>query len=62
MAGQKRIDYEGAIYHKMSGGDRREAIFRDYLDRWPGALEMELCTYVSNLLPRYNELCVTSKE
>ena len=33
MARQLRIEYEGAIYHLMSRGDRREAIFRDDLDR-----------------------------
>jgi len=30
---QLRIQYEGAIYHLMSRGDRREEIFRDDLDR-----------------------------
>jgi hypothetical protein len=33
MARQLRIQYEGAIYHLMSRGDRREAIFQDDLDR-----------------------------
>ena len=33
MARQLRIQYEGAIYHLMSRGDRREEIFRDALDR-----------------------------
>jgi putative transposase len=33
MARQLRIQYEGAIYHLMSRGDRREAIFHDDLDR-----------------------------
>jgi putative transposase len=33
MARQLRIQYEGAIYHLMSRGDRREEIFRDDLDR-----------------------------
>jgi hypothetical protein len=33
MARQLRIQYEGAIYHLMSQGDRREEIFRDALDR-----------------------------
>jgi REP element-mobilizing transposase RayT len=28
-----RIEYEGAIYHVMSRGDRREPIFRDDADR-----------------------------
>jgi hypothetical protein len=28
MARQLRIQYEGAIYHLMSQGDRREEIFR----------------------------------
>jgi putative transposase len=33
MARQLRIQYEGAIYHLMSRGDRREEIFRDDADR-----------------------------
>jgi putative transposase len=33
MARQLRIQYQGAIYHLMSRGDRREEIFRDDLDR-----------------------------
>src|SRR5437870_10748112 len=33
MPRQMRIQYEGAIYHLMSRGDRREEIFRDDLDR-----------------------------
>jgi putative transposase len=33
MARQLRIQYEGAIYHLMSRGDRREAIFQHDLDR-----------------------------
>ena len=33
MPRQLRIQYEGAIYHLMSRGDRREEIFRDDLDR-----------------------------
>ena len=33
MARQLRIQYEGAIYHLMSRGDRREEIFRDDVDR-----------------------------
>jgi hypothetical protein len=33
VPGQLRIQYEGAIYHLMSRGDRREEIFRDDLDR-----------------------------
>jgi putative transposase len=33
MARQLRIQYQGAIYHVMSRGDRREEIFRDDLDR-----------------------------
>ncbi len=33
MARQLRIEYAGAIYHVMSRGDRREAIFRDDEDR-----------------------------
>jgi putative transposase len=28
-----RFEYEGAVYHVMSRGDRREAIFRDSADR-----------------------------
>ena len=33
MPRQLRIQYQGAIYHLMSRGDRREEIFRDDLDR-----------------------------
>jgi putative transposase len=33
MPRQLRIQYEGAIYHLVSRGDRREEIFRDDLDR-----------------------------
>jgi len=33
MARQLRVQYEGAIYHLMSRGDRREEIFLDDLDR-----------------------------
>jgi hypothetical protein len=33
LARQLRIQYEGAIYHLMSRGDRREEIFRDDVDR-----------------------------
>ena len=33
VARQLRIQYEGAIYHLMNRGDRREEIFRDDVDR-----------------------------
>src|SRR4051812_37360640 len=33
MARQLRIQYDGAIYHLLSRGDRREEIFRDDVDR-----------------------------
>ena len=33
MPRKLRIEYEGAIYHVMNRGDRREAIFRDDADR-----------------------------
>jgi REP element-mobilizing transposase RayT len=33
MARKLRVQYEGAIYHVMNRGDRREAIFRDDEDR-----------------------------
>ena len=33
MARPLRVEYEGAIYHVMNRGDRREAIFRDDADR-----------------------------
>jgi putative transposase len=33
MARQLRVQYEGAIYHLMSRGDRREEVFRDDVDR-----------------------------
>ncbi len=33
MPRQMRVQYPGAIYHAMSRGDRREAIFLDQEDR-----------------------------
>ena len=33
MARKLRLEYEGAIYHLMSRGDRREDIFLDDNDR-----------------------------
>ena len=33
MARKPRIEYEGAVYHITSRGDRREPIFLDRLDR-----------------------------
>ena len=33
MPRKLRIQYEGAIYHVMNRGDRREAIFEDDQDR-----------------------------
>ena len=33
MARKLRLEYEGAIYHVMNRGDRREAIFKDDSDR-----------------------------
>ena len=33
MARKIRMEYEGAIYHLMNRGDRREPIFRDDEDR-----------------------------
>lgn len=33
MARKLRVEYPGAIYHVMNRGDRREAIFKDALDR-----------------------------
>ena len=33
VARQLRVQYAGAIYHVMSGGDRRESIFEDDQDR-----------------------------
>jgi len=33
MPRKARLEYEGAIYHVMSRGDRREAIFLDDKDR-----------------------------
>jgi putative transposase len=33
MARKLRLEYAGAIYHVMNRGDRREAIFRDDVDR-----------------------------
>jgi putative transposase len=34
MARKLRLQYPGAVYHVMSRGDRREAIFRDDKDCW----------------------------
>jgi REP element-mobilizing transposase RayT len=44
MARQLRLEYEGAYYHVMARGNRRQAIFRDDLDRrfWLKALG-EVC-------------------
>ena len=33
MARTLRVEYEGAIYHLMNRGDRKEPIFRDDSDR-----------------------------
>ena len=33
MAGKIRVEYEGAIYHLMNCGDRREPIFKGDPDR-----------------------------
>ena len=33
MPRKLRVEYEGAIYHVMSRGDRREPIFQDDKDR-----------------------------
>src|SRR2546427_707368 len=33
MARKLRVEYEGAIYHLMNRGDRREPIFGDDVDR-----------------------------
>ena len=33
MARKLRVEYPGAIYHVLNRGDRREAIFRDEVDR-----------------------------
>ena len=33
MARKLRIQYEGAVYHVMSRGDRREPVFKDDHDR-----------------------------
>ena len=33
MPRKLRVEYEGAIYHVMSRGDRREPIFKDDADR-----------------------------
>ena len=33
MARKLRVEYEGAIYHVMNRGDRREPIFKDDVDR-----------------------------
>ena len=33
MSRKLRVEYPGAIYHVMNGGDRREPIFKDDVDR-----------------------------
>jgi hypothetical protein len=33
MAGKRRVEYPGAMYHVMNRGDRREMIFLDDADR-----------------------------
>ena len=33
MARKARVEFEGAVYHVLDRGDRREAIFRDESDR-----------------------------
>ena len=33
MARKARVEFEGAVYHLLDRGDRREAIFRDDVDR-----------------------------
>ena len=33
MARKARVEFDGAIYHVLDCGDRREAIFRDDADR-----------------------------
>ena len=33
MARKARVEFEGAVYHVLDRGDRREAIFRDDEDR-----------------------------
>ena len=33
MARKARVEFAGAVYHVLDRGDRREAIFRDDLDR-----------------------------
>ena len=33
MARKARVEFEGAVYHVLDRGDRREAIFKDDLDR-----------------------------
>ena len=41
MARQLRVEYEGAIYHVMNRGDRREPIFVDDEDHDDGGLDRE---------------------
>ena len=33
MARKARVEFEGAVYHVLDSGDRREAIFKDDADR-----------------------------
>jgi len=43
MPRQLRLEYEGAIYHLMNRGDRREEIVRDDLDRMRRLLFSRAC-------------------
>jgi hypothetical protein len=50
-----RLEYEGAIYHVMSRGNRREPIFQDDVDRLLGELGWRDNTYGRREFARYME-------
>lgn len=61
MARKLRVEYPGAIYHRMNCGDRREPIFKDETDRLSfGKTLGEACAYV--LLPNPFRLLVETPE
>src|SRR3974390_2996257 len=62
MPRKLRVEYEGALYHVMSRGDRREGIFLGDVDRQAFLKTLAACldecaceSQVSNM--KQNELC-----
>jgi hypothetical protein len=57
MARPLRIEYPGAIYHVLSRGDRREAIFRTDADRnlFRDLLGLDACIKSALSLPLIKE-------